>query len=421
MNIWLIQTGEFHPFQEGARKMRTAMLADSLRARGNSIVWLSTNFFHPTKTLLYPGYKKIELEPGYEIRMIPGLPYFKNVSLRRFFHYKLLERRFRKLAAELPKPDFIVTALPTYDLCAEAVRYGKKNGIPVFVDIQDLWPDIFVDQMPAPLRGIAKAVLFSDFKKVDQLLQDATGIIGCSDAYLNWGIKRAHRSRKTADAVFYHGYPKPALAEPSALKPELRSLVDSLRSKFVFSFVGTFGKSYDLPLIVETARRLEKSNPDVPLVLAVTCEQFNSIQKQSADLGNITLAGWLDKNSIACLLDASDVGLATYTADAPQSLSYKPFEYLAYGLPLLSSLQGEMDELIKKHQIGFTYQPGNIESFVAGVQFFADYRAQMTNRATQARAVFDREFTVEQIYDSYANHIDQTKKNFTTVRELGTL
>ena len=45
-------------------------------------------------------------------------------------------------------PDLILSSIPTSELSLEATKLGKKNNIPVILDIRDLWPDVFLDVLP---------------------------------------------------------------------------------------------------------------------------------------------------------------------------------------------------------------------------------------------------------------------------------
>ena len=94
MHIWLMQTGEIHSFETGARKMRTDILADYLRTRGHSIVWWSTNFSHQKKAVLSRGCEEVSIDKDYKIKFIKGFPYSKNVGLRRYIHHKLQGQLF---------------------------------------------------------------------------------------------------------------------------------------------------------------------------------------------------------------------------------------------------------------------------------------------------------------------------------------
>ena len=410
MHVWLVQTAEFHPFQVGARKMRTAMLADALRTRGHTITWWSSNFFHPTKTLLAPGYDERVLGDGYVVKLIEGLPYQKNVSLRRYAHYKLLARRFRKLSHACAPPDLILAALPDTDLSAEMVRYAKARAIPVLVDIQDLWPDSFLQVIPERWRWMGRMALAHDLTRVERMLRDADGLIACSNAYLDWGLAKIGRERGANDRVFFHGYPDTAAASSESLDPSFTQKLDSLEGKMVLTFVGTFGHSYDVSAIVDAAARLRATHPAVHFVLAGQGEQLGAIEQRSAGLSNVTLTGWIGKNEIAALLARSDIGLATYNANATQSLSYKPFEYLAHRLPIISSLPGEMAALLDRHGVGLTYEAGSLDDFLRTVTALAEDPTRVAQMSRLAESAFEANFSAGRIYGAYAEHLETVQR-----------
>lgn len=389
--------------------MRTAMLGDALRGRGHEIMWWSTNFFHPTKTFLAPGYQEIEIDSDYEIRLLEGIPYRKNLSLRRYLHYKRLGTTFSRMHDRVPKPDLIVTALPDYDLSASMVEYAEKNRIPILVDVQDLWPDIFVNWLPTSVRWAGRKLLSRDFKKVARLLQKATGIVACSSSYLDWGLAKAGRKRWKNDAVFLHGYPNPRTKLSTELKSGFVAQLKALEGKIVFTFIGTFGRSYDIELLIGAAKELQERN-DIAFVLAGLGEKYAWAEKESEGVRNVTLTGWLKEDEIAALLGKSHVGLMAYTPTAPQSLSYKPFEYMAYGLFLLSSLKGEMHELIEKHGIGATYQAGNSNDFVSQVEKIAADKVGLEVGAERARKAYSEYFSEERVYGDYADHVEKVSK-----------
>lgn len=406
MLIWFTQTGESHPFQQGARKMRTGMLADRLRAHGHSIVWWSTNFYHQKKILLSPGYKEVVIGDNYVIKLIKGLPYRKNVSLWRYLHQRLIASRFKKMAPSCERPDIIIAAIPDHNLAYEAACFGKTHGIPVLIDIRDLWPDIFIDRVPEKFQDIVRWFLKADFKRLEISLRDAHALIAVSGGYLNWGLKKADRPRRSTDSVFYLGCLNPDSALPSSVNTGFQSILDKLNGKIIFTFLGTFGVSYDFTLLVEAAHRMEKmSRTNVHFVLAGDGEQYQEIRNRSEGLSNMTLTGWLNKGEIFSLLKMSSVGLVSCIS-ARDTIPNKPFEYLAHGLPILSSLKGEMEIMINKHKIGYTYQAGDVDGFCNIVARLANDSTRLKELSNNAKRVFKEQFDAERIYESYAVHIE---------------
>jgi glycosyltransferase involved in cell wall biosynthesis len=172
--------------------------------------------------------------------------------------------------------------------------------------------------------------------------------------------------------------------------------------------VGTFGHSYDLLTTIRAARKLgERNINDIHFVLAGDGIFSNLLRKESANLENVSLTGWLNKYEIELLLKASDVGLVAYKENASQSLSYKPFEYLAFGLPLLSSLKGELSQLIRTYEIGVTYKAENEDDFIKWVLEITKNKFWKTKLASNAMHTFQTVLSSDIIYNAYADHIEQ--------------
>ena len=86
--------------------------------------------------------------------MLHGCGYSSNVSLARFRDHRQVAERFAAAAAAEPRrPDIIVAGLPTIELCLESTRYGKQRGVPVVLDMRDMWPDVFLELLPPALRS----------------------------------------------------------------------------------------------------------------------------------------------------------------------------------------------------------------------------------------------------------------------------
>ena len=64
----------------------------------------------------------------------------------------------------MPRPDLILCSYPTIELSVEAVRYGRTHGIPVVLDVRDLWPDIVLDLLPTILRSPGRVALTRLFR-----------------------------------------------------------------------------------------------------------------------------------------------------------------------------------------------------------------------------------------------------------------
>ncbi len=421
MLIWLIQTGEPLPIKKDVRKMRTAVLADKLLERGHSVIWWASAFEHQRKAMIASRDRNFDIFERYTIRVLRGFRYRKNVSIARYIDHQIVALKFRIQSKKFAKPDVIVASMPDHLLAYEAARYARKNSIPFLVDIRDLWPDIFLDRFKKMgMYGLGKMVLARDFALLASLLKSADSLVAVSRGYLKWGLDKIGRAQSSFDKVFYLGYKKSDSEAPANADGSLDAPVwmRGRKEQKIFLFIGTFGISYELELILEAAKRFDRSDrDDICFVLVGIGEKSNLIGKKAAGLQNVVLPGWIGEKEINALLKMGYAGLLSYVKDAPQDLPNKPFEYLSAGLPLVNSLEGEMAELIDQHRLGFNYLPSDLEGLYACVERLAADPVLYDELSQNASEFFEKYGDADKIYDEYATHIEkiveQRKKNVT--------
>jgi len=384
--------------------MRTTILADELVRRGHEVTWWGSNIEHRRKQPLVAGIYTIA--PGYTVRLLPVPAYTRNISWRRYRGYKSLARSFLQEAPSLPPPDIVLTGLPAHDLTYAAVRFANQRGIPSLVDVQDLWPDSFLELLPRGLRSLGRVGLFEDFRRARFALTNASGIIGISNTYLEWGRSKAQRSARKEDGIFYLGS-NPLRTRQSTSSESV--FPDSPSSdRIVFGFLGVFGHTYDLQTILSAARLLaNRGEHRAHFALAGTGDFAARLASQANGLPNVSFPGWLNAEEVESFLHRLDVGLATYAKGAPQSLPNKPFQYLAAGKPIISSLPGELREILETSEAGLNYTAGDPESLAAAVLEFINSPTQIASMGQNAYSLFRSKFNAETIYPQMVDHLEQ--------------
>ena len=79
---------------------------------------------------------------------------------------------------------------------------------PFILEIRDLWPDIFFDVAPFFIKPFIFFLnIFLDYK-LKNSLKNADGIIGITDSYLNWALKKINRNKTQNDIVVQMAYEK---------------------------------------------------------------------------------------------------------------------------------------------------------------------------------------------------------------------
>ena len=409
MRIWLITIGEPLPIDgKGDRLYRTGILAGILEKQGHEVVWWTSTVDHVRKKQRFDTDKFVTLSSNLRFVCLHSIFYRKNISLSRIINHVGIARKFRALSKREEKPDIILCSFPTIELSAEAVKYGRSHGVPVVLDVRDLWPDIFVNLIPSWIRFVPRLLLWRWFQQTRFAFRHCTAIIGVSQGYLDWGLKYAGRAKTDYDCIFPLGYKnsRAVSIDQDRIAEEMADIgVDT--SRVTFLFIGSFGRTYDLSVVIEAARRLEHEHCDrIQFVLCGDGERYTEWKEQARGLSSIIFTGWINREQVSYLLSISNVGLAAYAKGAPQGLPNKFFEYMSAGLAILSSLNGEGEQLIEKAQCGYTYSAGDVENLVNGVRILLDddYRKKM---AKSSLATFEENYRAEKVYGEMSRYLER--------------
>lgn len=404
LNIWLIQIGEPLPLKDDVRKMRTALLADALLARGHSVLWWASAFDHFAKDWVFDADAEVTARSGVKIKALKGTGYKKNISFARFIDHRIIARKFRKTAPLLDKPDIIVAASPSYDLAYEAVRFARDRNVPVLVDIRDEWPDIFLRYFPSAGRKIAKLLLFREFFLIKKTMKRASGLIAMMNSLLEWGLVYADRATGMNDRVFYLGSRKFIGVEKRT--NAVLSVLKNIQNKFVVTYIGTFGYNNDPSILIECARALR--HVDIHFVIAGDGELYDVVRSKVRDSGlrNVSLPGWLDQGEVGALLKHSGVGICPATQDR-DAFPNKVFAYLSAGLPIITSYQGELKEAIQKYEIGCWCRPHDAAALSDCITKLYGDKDLHRKLSLNAQGVYRELFDAGKIYLDYAEHIER--------------
>jgi glycosyltransferase involved in cell wall biosynthesis len=403
MVVWILKDAEPLPLKPGQRALRSGLLAQELGRRGHQVLWWSSTFSHHLKQFIFEGDTRRELMPNVTLLALDVGHYERNVSFARLLHHRRLGRRFQELAAREPSPDIIVSALPNLDFPFQAARYAPCRGVPLVVDVRDPWPDVFADKSPAFLRPLVRLLTLTERQRAAHSLRSAVALTAVSKGFLRWALNLAERGQGQNDRVFYLGHSGFEDAGRESSPPS--KLAVRLKGKLAFTFVGSFGYSYELELIAMAAQHFHIARPDVAFVLVGDGHQRETLRQRYAGLPNLILTGWLDTREIAAVLAQSQVGLVPCRS-LPDTVPNKPFEYLAAGLPLLSSLEGEMEEIIETHELGLSYDAGDLDGFIQAVDQIGRDRPALARWSANATKAFSEKFSASRIYPDFASHVE---------------
>jgi glycosyltransferase involved in cell wall biosynthesis len=413
MNVWLVTVGEPLPTDPGNNRLhRTGMLARYLCEAGHSVLWWTSTFDHFRRLQRFDSDQVVEWSSTFQIQLLHGFGYKRNVSVRRLVDHGLLGLRFARLAPTHGHPDVILASLPTLELAGAACHFGLRGRVPVVVDIRDLWPDVFLDVFPEPARWLARALLWPYRTLAKYCCAHATAIVGPTKEYVEWGLRVGRRKDSPLNQVFPFGYP---CEKPSA--QEVREAEESwskrgLRredSQFLVCFFGTLGMQFDLETVIRAAEILEKTHPRIRFVLCGAGDREGYYRELGRSCRNVVFPGWVEKAEIWVLMRMAAVGLAPYRSSAnfTKNIANKPIEYLSGALPVITGLQGTLSRFLVENDCGVLYQQGDATSLANCLSALYHDPARLLRLRTNARAVFEARFRADRVYTSMVAHLER--------------
>lgn len=407
LRIWLVCVGEYLPTDPGhERKLRMSMLADTLLARGDEITWWVSTFDHEAKRQRYAATTSLDVSPRYHLKLLHGRPYRRNISLARLINHHQMAEEFRRLAPAETPPDIIVATVPTLELAAAAADHAAKHSIPLLVDIRDQHPDIYLELVPPFARSLARQVLKPLYRQLHAALKGADALTSISPSILRWGLAHAGRSQGPADQVVPIGYPEigtPGQDLQAAGEFCMAQGVDP--SKRIVWYVGTFNRWIDLGTPIEAARHFEKEGRhDIQFVLSGSGDLDARWRAQAEGLANVVFTGWVDVPKIAWLRRVAWLGLAPYNRGF-NAFGNKLFEFMAAGLPILFSIEGDAREVLEGHGAGVNFEAGNPRALAQRIQEFLDQPSRRDEYSRNATEAFHRHYRAEAVYRGLADLI----------------
>jgi len=415
MKVWLIQRSEPTPHDNGGvqRAMRMGILAQMLARSGHQVVWWTSTFDHYNRRHRHEMDMRLSVETGYEIQYLRGCGYNRNMSLARIRDNVLVARRFTAIAEKDPdRPDVILASIPTIELALAATNYANKRNIPVLLDIRDLWPDVFFDLMPTVLSPIVRLLSIPMKRNLERVCKAATGIIGLTDAFVDWGVAYAGRERTDTDRVFPMGYladdiPTTRIEEGMRFWRELGVYREP--DQLIVAFFGVLGRTNDLAPVVQAAKLLESRHVPSKIIICGTGENASEIRKQAQGVNNLLFPGWVTAEQIGALLRIADIGVAPYieSANYINNIPNKPAEYLSGGLAIALSLsKGVLYDLLVQRGCGFSYE-NQPEKLADELEFMASNPSHLKTLQANALTTFHDLFDGDAVYTRLIGYLEE--------------
>lgn len=163
-------------------------------------------------------------------------------------------------------------------------------------------------------------------------------------------------------------------AEAKEAFPWLRAK-HNLDGKILALYAGNFGVAQRLETLLEAAALLE-SREDIVFVLMGSGSRLPELKAKALELGlkRVIFEPQAPRSAMPGAFASADIALIVLQ-DAPvfrDVLPSKLFDYLAWGLPILASAEGETADLLRESEAGVAVAPERPEALAQAISELAD-------------------------------------------------
>jgi glycosyltransferase involved in cell wall biosynthesis len=390
-------------FDGGSRPFRTEMLVNRLVERGNSVLQWTSTFDRLHKTFRFCESREVTIGARLRYRFLHGpTPYGKSVSIRHSRHDRELAKDFCRWSSEEAPPDLILCSIPPLRLARRVSEYARGRSVPLILDVRDRWPDSFLNILHFPLHQLFRLVFRHERRRARQVLHGADAVSAITENCLRWALRQADRPPGPWDRVFPLAYEEP----PGTVFGSERQRRDYLKSLHagkataVVTCIGRVGSAFDFSAVTALARQFAaEGRTDVRFVLAG--------DGPDQRLPNVTVTGWLDRSELQKLLTVSTIGLLPYRDMQGPSVRNKAMDFLAMAVPVISSLGGELGQLMERYQFGLPFPAGDVATLRQAMERLLTSPDLRETMRAGARRAFQEHFTATQVYGAFAEFLEE--------------
>lgn len=407
-HIYLVRCSETTPLDgEGVRLLRTGQMY-AVYSQRYPCTWLVSTFDHYGRAQRFRRTTLRVVENG-TIVFIRTPGYQSNVSFRRLYdHFVFGVKSALWLSRRVTSKDVLILAMPTIFACFLGVLVAKIKGAVPVVEIRDKWPDIFW----YGLSGLRQRFVRVACAPLDAMLmfalRNALVVTVPSREYGEWATSR-FGVKKTSVLVSPLGYRSTGnVARNGEVQAIARRIAERAMGKRIVCFFGTVGRMFDFETVLKYALAQEVDGDPAQQFYFVFLgggDLLDMWRRQTADSPFVEFAGWVSKHVLDAVAELSTVALAPYrnTPNFEGHIPNKIMEYLYYGLPVVSCLKGDVQEIILHNRLGACYTEGDPISFGTALRQAASLDAAAPQRA---KAYFRANFDADVIYQRLLDEIE---------------
>lgn len=377
LTVWIVN--QYAVSSDVSGITRHVELGEQLGQHGLTTHIFATAFHHTTASMRR-GVSirrpvRHDAQHGVGFTWIWSTPYRQN-GWKRYVNMLSFTGLFLTVAGRQGRPDVIIGSSPHLIAGLGAWLMARRYRVPFVFEVRDMWPDMLVQ------LGLTSPLIIRPLSFIEaHLYRHSNSIIALTDGIADRIAAKGVSRDKLV--VIPNATLRPRPLDEAERAERCRSL--GWEDKTVLVWAGAHNPMNGLDVVVEAAKHLV-DRPDLLIVFIGDGSLKRQLIMQATGLPNVQFYDPVPKTEIGPWLRAADIGLVhsrrfeLFSGARPNKL----FEYMAAGLPIVSTVPGEAWRLIQEADAGVHAEWENPVSLAAAVATLAD--APMERRAMGQRA-----------------------------------
>ena len=354
----IVYLSHYYPPEMGAPAARVSAFARRWAAMGHDVTALTTFPNHPTG-VIREGYRgRIRMiEDDHGVRVVRTFLYAapnRGVFRRGLCYASFALSSVLLGAVPIGRPDVLIATSPQFLALLSGWALARMRGVPLVLEIRDLWPDsiVAVGALPptsAVVRTLERLERFI-YRRADLVVSVTHSFVPLLEER---GARRVVVIPNGADTSRF----TPDVDREAARKRF------GLEGRFVAGFAGTIGMAHGLESVLDAAERLASSHPEILFWLVGDGARRAALQDEAArrNLTNVRFDGQRPREEMPEVLAAADAALVLLrpTPLFETVLPSKMFEAMAASCPVVLGVKGEARRLLEESGGGVAVEPGD--------------------------------------------------------------
>lgn len=352
-------------------------IAEMLFQAGNDVS-VVTGFPNRPGGKLFQGYKQkfgfSETINGVKVHRVPLVINHSQRAVERIVNFLTFSVSALTASSKIRSTDAVYVYATPATAAIPAQIWKKLFGIPYVLHVQDLWPESVTDSGMMKGGKIIRLVEFILHSWLKTLYAGASKIIAISPGMKDLLIARGVDSQKI-EVIFNW-------ADESTITPKSADSFSGQSTTLLYA--GNLGPMQDLVTVIEAAGQLN-SAAGFSLKIAGGGVLEHQLQDLAKEKTSIEFLGRLPRVEVGELYMQSDFQIVPlkdipiFRVTVPSKLQAS----LAAGVPVITTVKGDVANLINQYNAGIVAEPEDVSSLVSAFQ--RAHQMSMEDRAEMGK------------------------------------